>query len=56
METVEARIPRSKSWFDQAARAPVVSMTAPTTPPWYVEPSLLSSSRNGRRVATSSGS
>ena len=56
MDTVDARMPRSKSWFDHAARAPVVSITAPMTPPWYVLPSLLKSTRNGSLVATSSGS
>ncbi len=34
MATVDARIPLVKSWFDHAAAAPAVSMTAAMTPPW----------------------
>lgn len=34
MSIVEARIPLLKSWFDQVARAPQVSITEATTPPW----------------------
>ncbi|CKT64858.1 Uncharacterised protein [Mycobacterium tuberculosis] len=31
--TVAARVPLSKSWFDQAAAAPAVSITDAITPP-----------------------
>jgi hypothetical protein len=33
MATVEARMPLSKSWFDQAAAAPAVSITDAITSP-----------------------
>jgi hypothetical protein len=46
MLTVAARDPFSKSWFDQAAAAPVVSSTAATTPPRKYAPSLVRSSRH----------